>query len=226
MKTKTKLITLLGLVVLMASCMQSPEGERVKTGDAIEIDLPKDAISINANINESSIKWLGTKPTGTHYGTLSIKEGTLYVKDGELLAGSFTMDMNSIVVEDIKDPEMNQRLLNHLESEDFFLVDSFPTATFVFSNIQDLESDQIDHEEELKPTHRIEGNLTMRGITKKVNFPAKIKVSDKGVEAITPQFILNRTDWNVNYGSRSVFANLKDNFIHDEIGITISLKTE
>ena len=58
-----------------------------------------------------------------------------------------------------------------------------------------------------------------------ISFPAYVEINDDGVKAETPQFLLNRTNWNINYGSKSIFDNLKDNFIHDEMGITIKLST-
>jgi len=213
------------LAIGATSCMQSPEGEKVKSDDATEIHFAELANTVTPNLALSKVEWLGTKPTGTHYGTLSIKEGSLFVKDGELTGGVFVLDMTSIVVLDIDDPKMNENLVGHLKSADFFLVDSFPTATFKFSTVTPLES-STEVEGKVNPTHRIEGNLTMRGITRRVNFPAKIKIDEQGISAKTPQFVINRTEWNVNYGSKSVFANLKDNFIHDEIGITITIRTE
>lgn len=225
MKLRTIFIMMAVLAIGATSCMQSPEGEKVKSDDATEIHFAELANTVTPNLALSKVEWLGTKPTGTHYGTLSIKEGSLFVKDGELTGGVFVLDMNSIVVLDIDDPKMNENLVGHLKSADFFLVDSFPTATFKFSTVTPLEL-STEVEGKVNPTHRIEGNLTMRGITRKVNFPAKIKIDEQGISAKTPQFVINRTEWNVNYGSKSVFANLKDNFIHDEIGITITIRTE
>lgn len=225
MKLRTIFIMMAVLAVGATSCMQSPEGEKVKSDDATEIHFAELANTVTPNLALSKVEWLGTKPTGTHYGTLSIKEGSLFVKDGELTGGVFVLDMNSIVVLDIDDPKMNENLVGHLKSADFFLVDSFPTATFKFSTVTPLEL-STEVEGKVNPTHRIEGNLTMRGITRRVNFPAKIKIDEQGISAKTPQFVINRTEWNVNYGSKSVFANLKDNFIHDEMGITITIRTE
>jgi hypothetical protein len=221
MKTKISLI-FLSFAIAMASCMQSPQGEKAKTGDAISIEFPKDAIELKANLELSKIEWLGTKPSGTHFGTLGIQEGSLFVKNGELLGGKFTLDMNAIEVLDIQSGEMNQKLVGHLKSSDFFSVDSFPTAKFKFSTIIPIEKSEA-LTQGVNPTHLIEGNLTLRGVTRKVSFPAYINVANGMVEAKTPQFILNRTEWNVNYGSKSIFANLLDNFIHDEMGVTISL---
>ncbi|MDD2277827.1 MAG: YceI family protein [Bacteroidales bacterium] len=224
MRTKFLIISLVGLTTLLASCMQNPQGEKAKTGEATKVEVFSTEYKQDVDFNNSSIEWLGTKPTGTHNGTISLKQGAVYIKDGKLLGGKFVIDMNSINVLDIEDPEMNQNLLNHLKSVDFFMVDSFPTASFEFSNIIPFDSNN-ETAYEVKPTHEIEGNLTLRGTTKKISFPAYIEITDKGLKASTPQFLINRTNWNVNYGSKSIFSNLKDNFVHDEIGITIKLST-
>ena len=224
MRTKVLIASFVGLTAIMASCMQNPQGEKAKTGEATKVEVFSNDFKQDINLENSSIEWLGTKPTGTHYGTISIKEGSVYINNGELLGGKFTIDMSTIVVLDIEDKEMNQNLTNHLNSPDFFSVDSFPTASFEFSTVKPF-SPSAENEYEIKPTHEIEGNLTIKGTTKMISFPAYVEINDDGVKAETPQFLLNRTNWNINYGSKSIFDNLKDNFIHDEMGITIKLST-
>ena len=219
---KTKLLILIASVTVMASgCMQTPKGEKVLSDNAAEINFPKNATSYTTNLDSSRIEWLGIKPTGEHFGTLAIDSGILYVNDGKLMGGEFTLNMNSITVLDIKNPEMNKKLLDHLKSSDFFHVDSFAKATFRFNTVLPIEN-----KEKVNQTHTIEGNLTLKGVTRKISFPANIAITSDGVEAQTPQFFINRTEWNVNYGSKSIFANLKDNFINDEMGVKITLKTE
>jgi hypothetical protein len=224
MDMKRKSIFLLAsiVVLILSSCMQAPEGEKVETGDVYTIKPYDHGIELKVDLENSSIEWLGTKPTGTHFGTLGIKEGSVFVKDGNILGGKFIMDMNSIVVLDIDNPEMNGNLVRHLKSADFFYVDSFPNAYFEFSKIKAIKNVQ-GSDAEFNPSHRIEGNLTIRGITKGINFNAKINLNKGILQATTPQFLLNRTNWNVIYGSNSIFANLKDNFIHDEMGVKINL---
>lgn len=224
---KTKLLTLIviSMAVATTSCMQSPNGEKVQSGEASEISFPKNATVHKVDLNNSKIEWLGVKPTGEHFGTLAIELGTLYVEDGKLLGGDFTMDMNSITVLDIEDPEMKEKLMSHLKSADFFHVDSFPKATFRFNTVIPIENNETNAELG-NQTYRIEGNLALRGVTKKISFPANFTLTESGIKAQTQQFVINRTEWNVNYGSKSIFANLKDNFINDEMGIRITLQTE
>ena len=180
MKTKSIILIATLMAITATSCMQNPDGEKVKSGDATEIHFTELANTVTPNLALSKVEWLGTKPTGTHYGTLSIKEGALFVKDGELTGGTFVLDMNSIAVDDIEDPEMNAQLVAHLKTPDFFAVDSFPTASFKFSTVTAIESTSTSTDEVI-PTHRIEGNLTIKGIERKVNFPAKIEIDRKSV---------------------------------------------
>lgn len=225
MKTRIKFFAFAIVGLAMAGCMQQPQGEKAQTSDVYKVSEKVKGDSYTANIQSSSIEWLGTKPTGTHWGTVMLSEGKVYVDGKNVTGGSFTIDLNSIVVLDIEDPGLNGRLLGHLKSADFFFVDSFPTATFQIANIEKYSgnADQLDG---FTPTHTVKGNLTMRGNTKGVAFPASIEISSGLITVKTPQFLINRTLWGVNYGSKSLFAELKDNFIHDEMGIKINFEAK
>jgi hypothetical protein len=225
MKKRLNLLLAMAMVVTVASCMQSPEGEKVETGNVFKISEYNQGKELKIELDNSSIEWLGTKPTGTHFGTLGIIDGSIFVKNGKILGGRITMDMNAIVVQDIENQEMNKNLVGHLKSADFFLVDSFPTATFEFSKVVQLNDNHAEIDG-IMPTHQLYGNLTLRGVTRGISFTAKIDLNDGSINAVTPQFLINRTNWNVSYGSKSIFAELKDNFIHDEMGIIIKLKAK
>ena len=128
--------------------------------------------------------------------------------------------MNSIVNLDLKDEGMNSRLVGHLKSADFFDVEKYPTASFVITKVSRLKSTSTGA---AKMTHRIEGNLTMKGITKPVTFDASVNVTGGKLSATTESFVINRTLWNVNYQSKSIFAGLKDQFINDDITLSVKL---
>lgn len=222
--TKTKIVALAMLTLSVTACMQTPKGEKALTGDIYSVDEIK-GNEFMADLENSSIEWLGTKPTGTHWGKVKLNDGVVYVSKNKVVGGKMTIDFNTIAVLDIEDPDLNGRLLGHLKSADFFNVDSFPSATFQIAALEELDKNAqpIDG---IFPTHTVKGNLTMRGITKGISFPARLEVDDSKVKVLTPQFFINRTQWNVNYGSKSIFANLKDNFINDEMGIKISFQAE
>ncbi len=172
------------------------------------------------NTNESLVNWLGKKPGGEHNGTVKLTEGTIQLAGNEISGGSFVIDMNSIVNLDLKDEGMNQRLVGHLKSSDFFDVEKYPTASFVITKVSRLKSTTSAA---LKVTHRIEGDLTIKGITKSIVFDAHVSNAGGKLVATTESFVIDRTLWTVNYQSKSVFAELKDQFINDNITLSVKL---
>lgn len=176
--------------------------------------------SVKVNTDESKINWIGRKPAGEHKGYVKLREGELLVENNELKGGSFVLDMKSIEDLDLKNESMKAKLLNHLKSDDFFDVQKYPTARYVITGVTRINNGE---KEKRNATHRIDGNLTMKGVTKKVSFDASINMLNGKVAANTPSFKINRTDWGVNYQSKSIFSNLVDEFIHDDIELTIDL---
>ncbi|MBN1989994.1 MAG: YceI family protein [Bacteroidales bacterium] len=206
------------LLVTLVAC-NGPKGEKVDSTNASAVSTTAGQ-EVMVDLSKTLVYWEGAKPTGLHNGTVSLYNGFVRVNEGALVGGEFTMDMKSIKVLDLTDEKMNKMLVDHLLSPDFFLVDSFPTATFVITKVIPLNPVT----ENANVT--IEGNLTLRGVTKGIAFPAMVTMNGAILEAKTPQFVVNRVDWGVNYGSKSVIANLKDNFINDEMGLRIELITK
>lgn len=179
--------------------------------------------SINLNKEESKINWTGKKPTGEHKGYVLLKEGRLLTENSEVTGGSFVMDMNSITNVDIKNDEGKNKLITHLKSNDFFDVQKFPTAKFEITNISKINNGA---QQQRKATHSIEGDLTMKGVSRKVSFDASINVLNGKYTANTPDFTINRTEWGVNHQSKSIVAGLTDDFIHDDITLSIDLVSQ
>ncbi len=200
-------------VLFLASCA-GPQGEKAKTGDAQDV-FEATGTSYVADLGSSNIEWIGTKPTGQHNGTIGLSKGFLTVSDGAITGGEIIIDMNSIAVLDLTDPTMNGNLKGHLMSPDFFDVATFPTSSFVITSVEALS------DAEAGKTYAVTGNLTMKDVTKSITFPASISFTEDGLSATTDNFIINRADWNIKYGSKRFFDNLKDNFIHDDISLKI-----
>jgi len=179
-------------------------------GETKEVKQESTAQTLTLDLSASSLKWIGTKVTGKHNGTVAIKEGSLSVKDGQLTGGSFVLDMEKIVVEDLKAGQGKEKLEAHLKSKDFFKVDSFPKGEFELTEVSGADS-----------AATIKGNLTLLGVTKGVSFPAKITYNDggKAVKA-NAKFEIDRTDWHIVYGNDK---SLKDKFIHPKIEIELEL---
>lgn len=169
------------------------------------------------NTSSSVMEWIGEKVTGQHNGKIMLKSGSVSVDHGNVTGGSFTIDMTTITCDDVEDKEWNGKLVGHLKNDDFFGVDKFPTATFKITKVVAAKSD--------KGTHAVTGDLTIKGITKSISFPATIKVDGSKVEAMA-DIVVNRTEYDIRYGSGSFFDNLGDKTISDDFKIKLKLFAE
>lgn len=158
---------------------------------------------------KSSIEWVGAKITGsTHHGTVKLTEGGLQLADGEISGGKFTIDMTSINVTDLEG-EKKAKLEGHLKNEDFFHVEKHRTANLA---IVKIDGDVI------------KANLTIKGITNEVSFPAKVVLDGDGGITATATIEVDRSKFDVRYGSDSFFDNLGDKAIDDMLKFKVSLK--
>lgn len=160
----------------------------------------------------SNIVWTGYKVTGQHTGNVKVKSGSIVYHDGKLTGGSFEIDMNSITCTDLQG-EWGDKLVGHLKADDFFGVAKFPTAKFVITRAYPTDT---------KGNYRVIGNLTIKEATKEIKFNAN--VADAGSEIkCTGTIKLDRTEFNVRYGSGSFFDGLGDKTIYDEFDLAVSL---
>ena len=166
--------------------------------------------------DSSKVAWLGTElTTKTHFGSLRAESGNLKIdKDGEV-AGKITIDMQSIIVEDLQG-RSKEVLENHLKSDDFFGTNNFPTASLEFrsSNRYDNDGDHI-----------FNGNLTIKGITNEVEFSAKLIKQTPVLHAVG-KLVFDRSKFNVRFRSGSFFDDLGDKLILDDIEVDINLIAE
>ena len=175
---------------------------------------------LQVNTADSKVNWIGKKVGGEHNGYVKLSGGEIIVDKNEITGGSFTIDFNSIVNLDLKDEGMNGRLVGHLKSADFFDVAKYPTGTFVITKVSKAKAPAAGA---ARATHTLEGNLTIKGIAKKISFDASINLLNGKLSASAGPFTLDRTQWGVNYQSKSIFAELKDQFIYDDMTLSIEL---
>ncbi|QIK53417.1 YceI family protein [Dysgonomonas sp. HDW5B] len=207
-------LLVLSIVLFAASCSNSPKNKIEGTDSQAIADGSGEQLVVDTQA--SSIHWVGTKPGGSHHGTIGIKEGSLAINGTDVASGSFIIDMNAIVDEDLTDQKMNEMLVTHLKSADFFDVEKYPTSSFAITKVEAVTgNDSI--------THRISGNLKMKDVEKNITFDAKITKEGDAYKAVTIPFTIDRTQWNVQYGSKSIFADLKDKFIDDNIELQITI---
>ena len=161
---------------------------------------------------ESQVRWEASKVTGTHWGYVPLKNATLDYSGGKIKGGSFDMDMVNLTVEDLTDAKSKGNLTGHLKSDDFFSVEKFNTSSFKITEAK--SSNGTDY--------TITGNLTIKGITQKVSFPAKVSVAGKKVTA-TGQIKFDRTKFEIKFRSGSYFEDLADKMIYDEVKLDVKL---
>jgi len=158
---------------------------------------------------KSIITWKGYKVTGSHQGTINIKQGSLTFKNNKLVNGAFLIDMTSLGNTDLSDANYRGKLEGHLKSDDFFGVAKHPTATLLFTNVKSTG----------KNAYKITGNLTIKGRTHAITFALSV-YGNKANASLK----IDRTKYNVRYGSTSFFDGLKDKAIYDEFDLIVDLE--
>lgn len=162
------------------------------------------------DVQASTVEWTGKKITGAaHTGNIELKDGFLNLtEEGQLTGGEFIMDMNTIIVTDLTG-EYKTKLENHLNDDDFFGVNTYPTSKLVITD--------VDHKEGNHYT--VTGDLTIKGKTEPVTFDMKVEEG-----TATAKVNIDRTKYGIRYGSGSFFSNLGDNTINNNFVLDVNLK--
>ncbi len=218
-----------------------PKGSTVETSEEQDAASSENAMTLVVNAESSMVTWIGSKPTGKHNGTINITAGEVSVSGTDIVAGNFTFDITSLKALDLEEGSENyQKLTGHLMSADFFDAETHPTAAFEVTAVKPFSSDDLmadveQFETENKPatlsevmvenpTHFISGNLTMRGTTKNITFPASVSMENGMLKALA-NFNINRTDWGLMYGDEaSVADKAKDQFIYNTVNVGFTLE--
>jgi polyisoprenoid-binding protein YceI len=202
-----KLVKLFSLAVLMSS------------GVAFSVTaVAEGEKKVEISASESSITWVGRKVTGSHSGTVPLKSGEVLVEGDSIKSGKFGIDLSGVAVTDITDAKNNAKLVGHLKSPDFFAADLFPTVEFTIDSATPLAKPLASGE-----NTTIKGTLAIKGISKPVEFPAQVGVKD-GIAQARGKAKLDRTQWDIRYGSGKFFQGLGDKLIYDEFEVDFNIK--
>ncbi|WP_019947182.1 YceI family protein [Hymenobacter aerophilus] len=164
----------------------------------------------------STLGWIGKKVTGAHNGTMQFQDGSIAVRGNQIVGGKFVVDMTSLKVEDLKDADSNAKLVGHLRSDDFFSIDKNATSTFTITSITPLRGDAKGN------NSTVTGDLTIKGITQRISFPAKTGVKG-GLASATGVATIDRTKFDIKYGSKSFFESIGDKAIMDEFTLDFNV---
>lgn len=164
------------------------------------------------NVKASSLAWKGTKVTGEHIGTILLKNGKIDVTNGKITGGEYEIDMTTITNTD-QEGEWKAKLEGHLKSDDFFSVEKHPVSKLVITKAEALKDNN----------YNVTGKLTIKGITNEITFPAVITLNQNKL-AGSADFNIDRTKWDVRYGSGKFFEGLGDKMIYDDINFKVKLE--
>jgi hypothetical protein len=218
---KSVIIAAIGFLAI--SCA-GEKADQATTGEAQEVNVLADAVKVILD-EGSLLEWRGFKTyTGSsHNGTLGLGKSYFALNGDVVVGGAILIDLNKLDVTDLRDRK-RESLIEHLRKADFFYVDSFPTALFEITAVNYSEANDTTTEEGMNSI--VSGNLTLRGVTNSIEFPALISVENGSISFDAPTFSIDRTLWGVNFHNRddaSIAESLKDNLIDHNIELTISV---
>ena len=203
-------------VAIISTVLLSCKGEKKeKVVVKEEVKVGEATIVNNVDLTTSVMTWKGTKPTGSHDGTVAFKSGGMVVEDNVLKSGEFVIDMNTIKNLDMEGSDGAGKIVKHLKAPDFFDVEVYPTSKFVITSVLEVEGRLA-----------VTGNLTIKDVTKNITIPATVSTTDGKTTFKSEVFNIDRADFNVKYGSKRWIEGLKDKFIDDLVEMSFTVVTK
>jgi polyisoprenoid-binding protein YceI len=211
-KNLFKVIAVLGVAFLVISCGK----DKPVTSESNEVLTQTDGVLYKIDTMNSRVEWKGYKvlktDQTTHFGTIRFESGDVTIKEGKLQSGKFVADINTLENIDLKDKqEMKTKLESHLKSGDFFEVEKFPTASYEITKVTEANGGDYNT--------LLDGNLTIKGITKPVQFKANVTVADGNVNIATEPTDINREDFGLKFT-----LPLENGLLNKEINLQVLIK--
>ncbi|MGY4385378.1 polyisoprenoid-binding protein YceI [Pedobacter sp. UYP24] len=170
---------------------------------------PFKAVTYKVDAEKSTLNWTGRKLTGTHNGTIALQSGNLLFDGKKLAGGNFIINMPTI-----KDNDKSDKLEGHLKADDFFGVDKFATSALVIKKVAAGTGNNVT----------VTADLTIKGITNPVTFPATVTWNTDGtVTAAADKIIVDRTKYGIKFRSKGMFPDVGDKMIYDEFELSVKL---
>lgn len=206
------ILTVLGAAFLVISCGK----DKPVTSETNEVLTQNDGVLYKVDTMNSRVEWKGYKvlktDQTTHFGTIRFESGDVTIKDGKLQSGKFVADINTLENIDLKgEEEMKSKLENHLKSDDFFEVEKFPTASYEITKVTEAKSGDYNT--------ILDGNLTIKGITKPVQFKANVTIENENVSIATEPTDVNREDFGLKFE-----IPLENGLLNKEINLQVLIK--
>lgn len=205
-------------LLIHTACKPRVEGEEARDESAMQ-EAKETRYEIDAA--RSEVKWKGFKPVGSHEGVVPVSGGFFTVSDGVITGGQVDIDLANLRVNDLEG-EQKANLEGHLKGtvagkeNDFFNTVQYPKAKYVIKSTSKLDNDP-------EGTHMINGELTIKDITRPVSFKAIVDMgAGDAIKVTTPAFDIDRTEWDIRFKSKKFFDDLRDDFVNDNIQLQIT----
>lgn len=195
-------------------------GLEIEAGTPLPEPPPEPQGKLEIDLEESRLEWLGRNLINKHWGTAALESGFLEFEDGQLTGGSFVIDLQKLKCTDLAGSDLHDVLISHLQSDDFFDVENHPKATFTIT--------KVDVPEGTTPgstTHRVTGDLTLRGQTHAIEFEVSAGRTPEGKMAAQAAFSIDRTKWGVIYGSGKFFSRIAGHLVNDFLEFQLRVLT-
>ena len=173
---------------------------------------PVAPVTFKVDADKSKIEWTGKKVTGQHTGTIKLASGEVVTNGKTPTGGKFTIDMTSMTSTDLQGGGAD-KLLGHLKSDDFFGTEKYPTSTFTATKITPAGANKVN----------VTGNLTIKGKTAAITFPATYTLAGNTLTVVAPEVKVDRTVYDIRYGSKSFFESIGDKAIDNEFLLNVTL---
>jgi polyisoprenoid-binding protein YceI len=208
------------LVLCFGRCNNGPKGDNATITDKQEAANATGQTFV-VDTADSKVKFTGYGVGKQHPGNFRLSSGTVSVDNNQVTGGKFVINVRSLDVEE-RDDMFQKKLKPHLLSGDFFDAEKFGTATFEITNVEPYKHDNDKKDTSIVDgaNFNVSGNLTLKGETKNITFPAKIDLDDNTLKS-KADFKINRTQWKMNYGNDKT---LGDKFISEEVNVKLDLE--
>lgn len=220
--TMRKTTLVLSAIALFAfACDTKPRGDEATVSEE-KSAADADGVEWLVDTTGSMVGFTGWGVGKNHPGRFKFNSGTMTIKDGELTSGTFVIAVTTLSMDE--DGEMfDEKLRGHLLSADFFEAEVYPDAKFVITKVEPYTGRDNDTSVVVGANRLISGNLTLKGVTKNVTFPARVDIDENNVTA-KANFDIDRTQWNMHYNEDKESA--KDKFIEHDVNIKLDIKAK
>jgi polyisoprenoid-binding protein YceI len=204
--------------LFLTGCNRPPKGDEAQITEKQEATASA-GTSYVVDTAQSKIRFIGYGVGKNHPGILKLSSGHVHIADNKLTGGDFEINIKSLDMEQ-RDEMFQTKLKPHLLSGDFFDAEKFGTAKFEITNVEPYTADEKDSSIVDGANFRISGNLTLKGVTKNITFPARIDLDENTLKG-KADFDIDRREWQMNYRNDRT---LGDKFISETVNIELDLE--